>query len=215
MPRHPTSVHPVHRVLLLLILLTGGIVFRSPLQAQEPEPVWTAFDLETTGLRTREARIVEIGAVRFTRSAILATTNWLVNPGIPIPPEATRIHGIRDTDVSLSPSFAGVYPHFTNFTGTTRLIAYNARYDKAILNAEIERAGLAGQPVPVDDALVLARRQLKGLPRYTLETVARHLKLDTVTYHRAQGDAFQTARIVQCLSTNQAPDSSGSITERP
>ena len=58
---------------------------------------FVAFDLETTGLFPISCRIVEFGAVRSTlATGELETFEQIVDPECPIPPDATRIHGITD-----------------------------------------------------------------------------------------------------------------------
>ena len=52
--------------------------------------VFTAFDLETTGLDPRLDKIVEIGAVKFDKMGLIARFSTLINPGIPMPKEAER-----------------------------------------------------------------------------------------------------------------------------
>ena len=72
-----------------------------------------ALDLETTGLDSRSARIVELGAVRVAAGRFNPSAQpfrVLVQPGEPIPPAATRIHGIDQAMVASAPRFAGVWP---------------------------------------------------------------------------------------------------------
>lgn len=64
------------------------------------------FDLETTGLSPGEDRLVEIAYERILPSGEIQASVVRVNPGIPIPEEAQRIHGISDADVANAPSFA-------------------------------------------------------------------------------------------------------------
>jgi DNA polymerase-3 subunit epsilon/CBS domain-containing protein len=57
-----------------------------------------AFDTETTGLDARVAHVVQIGALRLRKGVIVEAEQFerLVNPGRPIPPIATGVHGITD-----------------------------------------------------------------------------------------------------------------------
>ena len=60
-------------------------------------PLLAYFDLETTELDTTEARITEI-AVQFEDKIDFCSDHWdnLVNPGVPIPPQASKVSGITD-----------------------------------------------------------------------------------------------------------------------
>jgi DNA polymerase III subunit epsilon len=65
------------------------------------------FDLETTGVRIGRDRIVQIGIVRLLPGGGRERYQTLVRPGIPIPPEATEVHGITDADVADAPPLGG------------------------------------------------------------------------------------------------------------
>ena len=66
------------------------------------------FDLETTGLNTEKDRIIEICVVQISPGEEQISYNRRLNPGIPIPAEATAIHGITDVDVADLPSFVDI-----------------------------------------------------------------------------------------------------------
>ena len=64
------------------------------------------FDLETTGLSTSEDKIVEIAYEKIYPNGEIESRVERINPGMPIPEDASRINGIYDADVALCPSFA-------------------------------------------------------------------------------------------------------------
>ena len=65
-------------------------------------------DLETTGVSIASDRIVEFSALKVTPGGAEEWLTLRINPGIPISPEATRIHGITDADVANEPHFKDV-----------------------------------------------------------------------------------------------------------
>ena len=67
-----------------------------------------AFDLETTGIQPKTDAIVEIGAVRFEGSEPVGRFSTLINPGRPIPPEASAVNGITDEMVADQPMVENV-----------------------------------------------------------------------------------------------------------
>ena len=77
------------------------------------------FDLETTGVDIATARIVQIAMHRMEPDGSSMEYEQLVNPGIPIPPGATQVHGIRDADVATAPRFADVAPRVMQIWGGT------------------------------------------------------------------------------------------------
>lgn len=90
---------------------------------------WVILDTETTGLY--DAEIVEIAVIDRLGEILLDT---LVKPSIPIPAEATEIHGITDEIVADAPSFPEVYPRIDAALKDKRILIYNAEFDIKILN---------------------------------------------------------------------------------
>ena len=154
-------------------------------------------DTETTGLDTRRARIVQIGAVRIATGRVCENESFvtLVNPGEPIPAVATGIHGIGDTHVAGAPRFAEAYASLREFAGDAMLIGHAIAFDVAILSAECTRAGIAFIPPPTLDTALLAEIANPGLPANDIEAIAAWLGIQVVGRHTASGDALTTARI--------------------
>lgn len=190
------------------LLATGLLALTGVTRADErplTNTVFVAFDIETTGLNQKTARIVEIGAVRFANGWVLASTNWLVNPGIPIPRGAQNIHGISDRDVAASPVFPAVYPAFTNFLSGAVLLAHNARFDTGVIAAEARRNKL---PLPEDavlDTLALSRRWYPKVDSHTLESLAARLKIERGPAHRGGGDALTLMRVFEAACAALPP----------
>lgn len=132
---------------------------------------FVAFDTETTGLKADEARLVEIAAVKFRAGDVLERRVWLVNPGSPIPAEASRIHGITDAMVSNSPPFPAVLPSFEAFTTGCVLLAHNAGFDRRFVAAELKRGGLAAPAAPLLDTMPLFKAWFPGRRSFALESL--------------------------------------------
>ena len=97
-------------------------------------------DVETTGRDAESDRIVEVAIVVGHRGEIVSRNAWLVNPGRPIPPETTSVHGITDADVSGKPTFANVCQEIRVALDRAIPAAYNAPFDRGFLLAETRRA---------------------------------------------------------------------------
>lgn len=99
----------------------------------------TWLDTETTGIRPGADRAVQVGLARFEDGACVASLASEINPGMPIPPEATAIHGITDEMVRCAPTI----DEFFSDSRATELLdgaqpgAYNASFDRAILPANV------------------------------------------------------------------------------
>ncbi len=154
-------------------------------------------DTETTGLDVTTARIVSIGALAIDGSEIEddGALSVLVNPGVPIPPESTRIHGISDTDVAEAGGFSEHAGSLTERLHGRALVGHNIGFDVAILAREYAGAALDWSPPPSLDTGLLARALRPDLPDTSLETLASWLGVQVSDRHSALGDARTTAEI--------------------
>lgn len=150
---------------------------------------FTAFDTETTGLDPRTCRVVELGGVRFDARGVSSRFNALINPGTPMPSEASRINGITDAMLAGKPDMREVLPDFLTFTHGTVLVAHNAPFDVSFLNEELSRMGQGALDHRVVDTRILAREAFPGLPKYALQDLATRLGIEAKEAHRAEDDA--------------------------
>ena len=84
-------------------------------------------DLETTGLNPRSDRIVELALIRVTPQGDVLERVRRFHPGIPIPAEATRVHGITDDDVSGEPPFSARARSLLHLLEPCDLAGFNVR----------------------------------------------------------------------------------------
>lgn len=102
------------------------------------------FDLETTGVRIGRDRIVQIGVVRVLPDGSRERWQTLVNPEIPIPPEATAVHGISDLDVTFAPRLQDVAEELLDRLKEADLAGFNVlRFDVPFLSEELHRVNVA------------------------------------------------------------------------
>ena len=101
------------------------------------------FDLETTGVDTSKDRIVEISMIKIMPDGEEITRTRKLNPTIPIPPEATAVHGITDDDVKDEPTFQQVAKSLAQFIQGCDFGGFNSnRFDLPVLVEEFLRAGV-------------------------------------------------------------------------
>lgn len=99
------------------------------------------FDLETTGVNITNDRIIEITLLRIEPNGREAEKTFMVNPGIPIPQEATNIHGIKDEDVVDKPFFKQIAKSVASFIEGADISGFNSnRFDIPLLAEEFLRA---------------------------------------------------------------------------
>ena len=101
------------------------------------------FDLETTGINIVKDRIVEISYVIVYPNGKEESKTLRINPGMPIPPESTAIHGITDEDVKDCPLFKDVAKTLAAQFEGCDLAGFNSnRFDIPLLAEEFLRAGV-------------------------------------------------------------------------
>lgn len=147
-----------------------------------------AFDLETTGTKPKEDRIVEIGAVLFDGAQVEKTYGILVDPGVAIPPDASAVNGITDEMLRGQPCITEVLGGFAEFCGDHPLVAHNAPFDFKFLLEDIKLHRAEAPKGVVLDTLPLTRKIFPGLPNYKLGTLVRHFGFPSGTFHRAEED---------------------------
>ena len=103
------------------------------------------FDIESTGVETESARIVELACIKYNPDGTQEEKTIKVNPTIPIPLEASDVHGITDDMVKDLPTFKQYAQAIRNWFDGCDLAGFNSdNYDVPLLSAEFERSGLEG-----------------------------------------------------------------------
>ncbi len=101
------------------------------------------FDLETTGIDVEKDRVIQIAVIRVEPDGSRRTYETLVNPERPIPPEATKVHGIKDADVADKPTFSQIRLELEEYLAGADLAGYNSiRFDTPLLQNELRWAGI-------------------------------------------------------------------------
>lgn len=207
----------------LLRSVVRGLVERIPSDA-----VWTKLpialiDVETTGRDASVDRVVEVGVAIAREGEVVERKNWLVNPGRPIPSEASAIHGIKDEDVSGAPPFEAIVHEVTAALEGCVPAAYNAAFDRAFLYGEVARAGGLGsgaapalcKDVEWIDPLVWARELQSEERSRALGDVAARLGIAVQNAHRASDDAEAALRVLLVLSQNsRVPRTYGALVQQ-
>jgi len=99
------------------------------------------FDLETTGINIVTDRIVEISMIKVNPNGSEKSLTYRVNPEMPIPKEASEIHGIYDDDVKDEKTFKQIAKQIANFFEGCDIAGFNSnRFDVPLLAEEFLRA---------------------------------------------------------------------------
>jgi DNA polymerase-3 subunit epsilon len=101
------------------------------------------FDLETTGLHVKNDRVVELALIKLTPQGDVLERVRRFNPGMPIPPEATAVHGITDADVADEAPFCARARALYEMMEGCDLGGFNIRrFDLHMLIAEFSRCDI-------------------------------------------------------------------------
>jgi Exonuclease len=141
----------------------GGMMLKN-IALERPLAV---IDLETTGIDTKIDRIIEVSVLKLLPGGGHDHRTRRVNPGVPIPAEATQVHGITDDDVADCPTFRAIAPGLARFLEGCDLAGFNIlKYDLRLLAAEYNRAGvgfsIAGRKV-IDACHIFHQRERRDL----------------------------------------------------
>ena len=154
------------------------------------------FDLETTGLRIGKDRIVQIGIVRLLPDGTRETWESLVDPEMAIPPDATKVHGIRDEDVVGAPKLEDIAASVIHKLSNCDLSGFNCiRFDVPFLTEELLRVDHHWNTADariVDVARVYHRME----PRDLSAAVRFYLDQDHSGAHNALADVEATADVL-------------------
>lgn len=164
------------------------------------------FDLETTGLIIEGQpmpRIVEISAYDPARDEWFTR---LVNPEMPIPEQASRIHGISDAMVMKADKISKVIADFSKWVGNSAVLCgWNTyKYDFPVLKADARRGGfqVPYSWIPFCFYVLAFTLRIPKLPDLKLQTLRRNYRIAPTQAHRAQGDTEVTYKVMLKLINN-------------
>ncbi|MFD7295756.1 3'-5' exonuclease [Streptomyces sp. NPDC059897] len=173
-----------------------------------------AFDTETTGVDVENDRIVSAAVVvqdaAGTRPRV---TRWLVNPGVPVPPGATEVHGLTEEHLQCNgrwpaPVMEEVGRALAEQAAAGRpLVVMNAPFDLTLLDRELKRhrnSSLSHYLETASLCVVDPRVLDKHLDRYrkgrrTLTDLCEHYEVELAGAHDAGADAQASLDLVRAV----------------
>jgi DNA polymerase-3 subunit epsilon len=154
-------------------------------------------DVETTGIDPATSAVVEVAVQVVDRGRVVATFESLVDPGVPIPPFVTAIHGIDDAMVRGRPPLRHLVPQLTDLCAGAVLIAHNAAFDRRFLPFLAHRPAICSWR--------LASRVVPEAPNHKNQTLGAFFGVRDATLrgrraHRALADVIVTRHVFfHCL----------------
>ncbi|MDD3568650.1 MAG: 3'-5' exonuclease [Bacteroidales bacterium] len=154
-------------------------------------------DLETTGIDVVNDRIVEISALKIMPTGKQEIKTRRVNPTIPIPAEATAVHGISNDDVKDEPTFKEIAKSLAQFLEGCDLAGFNSnKFDFPLLAEEFLRAD-----VDFDfrkRKFIDVQTIFHKMEKRTLEAAYKfYCNKDLVGAHSAEADTIATFEVLK------------------
>jgi DNA polymerase-3 subunit epsilon len=165
-------------------------------------------DLETTGFGPTKQRVVEIGCVEVIDRELTGNVfHRYLNPERTGTVEAIKVHGLTDAFLMDKPKFAEVSEELSAFLRGAVVLAHNAPFDEAFLNAELRRLKrplLRLMAARVVDTLPLAKHRFPGLAN-DLGALCQRLSIDSShrVHHGALLDAHLLVEVYHTLTINK------------
>ncbi len=164
--------------------------------ATEAGSGWAVVDVETSGFRPGQARIVSIAALAVGDDGnVEGSFSTLLDPGVD--PGPTHVHGLTAEMLAGQPTFGDIVGDIVGVLRGRTLVAHNVAFDYSFLAAEAE---LIGAELPIDSAMCtveLSRRLCLGTENLRLETLAAHWGVTQMRPHDALDDAQVLAQILK------------------
>ena len=155
------------------------------------------FDLETTGINIVNDRIVEISILKVSPNGMEESKTVRVNPGMPIPPQSTEIHGITDEDVKDAPTFKEVGKELARFIEGCDLAGFNSnRFDIPLLAEEFLRNGIDidfSKRKFVDVQTIFHKKEQRTL----IAAYKFYCEKDLTEAHSAEADVLATYEVLK------------------
>ncbi|GGH77251.1 exonuclease domain-containing protein [Phaeocystidibacter marisrubri] len=160
--------------------------------------MYAVIDIETSGGKFGEERIIEVAVFRFDGNEIVDQFISLVNPDAHIQPYVQKLTGITPKMVRRAPKFHEIAKRLVEVTEDAVFVAHNVNFDYRVVQEEFSRLGYDFQRKTLD-TITHAQRLIPGLKAYGLETLCESLGILNSNRHRADGDARATVKLLALL----------------
>ena len=156
------------------------------------------FDLETTGTDMVNDRVVEISAIKLLPGGSQQEIHYYINPTIPIPADATRVHGITNERVAAEPTFAQKADELAAFFKNCDLGGYNIRrFDVPLLMQEFDRC--KKYPIHLSEVRIVDAMNIfyKKEKRDLASAVRFYCNEEHINAHSARADVLATMNVLK------------------
>lgn len=164
---------------------------------------YVILDLETTGLKSDECEIIEIGLLKIENGMCTDEFQTLVKPQNHIPTMITELTGITNDMVDNQgiDVVQGLKQCF-EFIGDNTVLAFNSRFEKSFLKSTCQNHNIVYPDINIYDARHIIKLKIPELNSYKLILIAEHLGISKDQKHRALDDCKLLYQVVCKLNEN-------------
>lgn len=184
---------------------------------QVSQGILTVVDVETTGHRPIESRVMEVSVLQATLAdGILQQKTSLINPQMAIPANISEFTGITADMVRPAPSAARVWQELLPLLKVGTLTAHNLLFDYGFVKSEYNHLGIDFVRPQTQQmcTVILSRLMLPDLPSRRLPDLVRHFQFPVGRSHRAEADTMACWLLAKMLLTEIQNESDDVLMER-
>ncbi|MDR0940873.1 MAG: 3'-5' exonuclease [Bacteroidales bacterium] len=168
------------------------------------------FDLETTGINIVTDRIVEIALLKVMPNGSEHKHTYRVNPEMPIPKQASEIHGIYDADVVDKPTFKEIAREIAQLMSDCDIAGYNSnKFDIPLLAEEFNRVNIDfnwAKAKCIDVHVLFLKKEARTLSA----AYQFYCNKDLTNAHSADADTLATYEVLKA-QLDRYPDMENSV----
>jgi DNA polymerase-3 subunit epsilon len=195
-------VKPTDPIAMFVHSICEKITNNKTMDINLEDAVFSVVDTETTGLDIKEARIINVAAVKVQNFKIIDFYNSFINPETEIPKESIKWHNITDEMVEDKPTAGEVMPDFLNFVGDSIIVGHHIAFDIKMINKEMGDAfGCHMNNHSLDTMLIYSHAIAKKDDHYSLDHLLDLYNVTCNGRHTALGDALATAEVFSKMIT--------------
>lgn len=162
---------------------------------------YTIIDVETTGLSHLKDSIIELAALRIRNGLPSEELSFIIKCDVNIPEEIVKLTGLtKEYLLKEGHDLKSALKSLIEFVNSDLIICYNAPFDYGFIQSSCKKSDIPILRNKYIDALALAKRMVKGISDYKLQTVAKYFQIDTTGSHRALRDCYITYGIYKKLN---------------
>lgn len=162
---------------------------------------YTIIDLETTGLDSKNDKIIELAAIKVRNNKIISEYSQLINPGIEIDDYIINLTKIDNSMLETMPSLETKLEEYLNFIGNDVILGHNINFDiNFIYDYSIK---ILNKPFKNNyiDTLRISKKTITDIENYKLKTLSKKLGVNYENAHRALNDCIITYNVYNKLKS--------------